>query len=101
MNDLSYLSSPEARRYTVESYDREYKAQECYDIEYHSRLSAAPDTKTPACSMILAEGVTCMNPLQRKGRKEMQNIILKLAKWLIKYVDGYSVHKNPGKRKKA
>ena len=23
----------------------------------------------------------------------MQKIILKLAKWLIKYVDGYSVHK--------
>jgi hypothetical protein len=51
--------------------------------------------------MILAEGGQCMTPLQRKGRKEMQNIILKLAKWLIKYVDGYSVHKNPGKRKKA
>lgn len=30
----------------------------------------------------------------------MQNIILKLAKWLISYVPGYSVHKNPGKRKK-
>jgi hypothetical protein len=34
-------------------------------------------------------------------RKElMQGIILKIAKWLIKYVDGYSIHKNPGKRKK-
>ena len=31
----------------------------------------------------------------------MQKIILKLAKWLIKYVDGYSIHKNPGKRKKS
>jgi len=37
-----------------------------------------------------------------KERKEdMQQIILRIARWLIKYVDGYSVHKNPGKRKKA
>jgi hypothetical protein len=49
--------------------------------------------------MILAEGVTCMNPLQRKG-EDMQQIILRIARWLIKYVDGYSIHKNPGKRKK-
>ena len=34
MNDLSYLSSPEARRYTVESYDREYKARECKTCIY-------------------------------------------------------------------
>jgi len=50
--------------------------------------------------MILAEGVTCMNPLQKKERKEMQNIILKLAKWLIKFVDGYHVARNGGGRKK-
>jgi len=50
--------------------------------------------------MILAEGVTCMNPLQRKGRTKMQALLLRIAKWLIKYVEGYSVHKNPGKRKK-
>jgi len=30
----------------------------------------------------------------------MQKIILKLAKWLIKYVDGYHVSKNGGGRKK-
>lgn len=36
-------------------------------------------------------------PKERKG--DMQKIILKLARWLIKYVDGYSIHKNPGKRK--
>ena len=40
-----------------------------------------------------------MTPLQRKG-EEMQQIILRIARWLIKYVDGYSIHKNPGKRKK-
>jgi hypothetical protein len=49
--------------------------------------------------MILAEGGQCMTPLQRKG-EEMQQIILRIARWLIKYVDGYSIHKNPGKRKK-
>jgi len=27
--DLSYLTSPDARRYMVESYDRERKAREC------------------------------------------------------------------------
>ncbi len=42
-----------------------------------------------------------MTPLQRKGRTKMQALLLRIAKWLIKYVDGYSVHKNPGKRKKA
>jgi hypothetical protein len=31
----------------------------------------------------------------------MQNIILKLAMWLIKYVDGYHVAKNGGGRKKV
>jgi hypothetical protein len=30
----------------------------------------------------------------------MQNIILKLAKWLIQFVDGYHVAKNGGGRKK-
>jgi hypothetical protein len=49
--------------------------------------------------MILAEGA--YDPLQRKGRTKMQALLLRIAKWLIKYVDGYSVHKNPGKRKKA
>jgi len=35
-------------------------------------------------------------------RKElMQGIILKIAKWLIQYVDGYHVAKNGGGRKKA
>ena len=47
--------------------------------------------------MILAEGA--YDPLQRKG-EDMQQIILRIARWLIKYVDGYSIHKNPGKRKK-
>jgi hypothetical protein len=40
-------------------------------------------------------------PPPKERKESMQNIILKIAKWLIKYVDGYSVHKNPGKRKKA
>jgi len=44
-------------------------------------------------------GGTVYDPLQRKG-EEMQKIILRIARWLIKYVDGYSIHKNPGKRKK-
>jgi len=48
--------------------------------------------------MILAEGVTCMNPLQRKG-EEMQQIILKIAKWLIQYVEGYHISKNRRKKK--
>jgi len=30
----------------------------------------------------------------------MQKIILRIAKWLIKYVDGYHVSKNGGGRKK-
>ena len=34
-------------------------------------------------------------------RKElMQGIILKIAKWLIQYVEGYHVAKNGGGRKK-
>ena len=32
--------------------------------------------------------------------EEMQKIILKIAKWLIKYVDGYHVARNGGGRKK-
>lgn len=31
----------------------------------------------------------------------MQSIILKIAKWLIKYVDGYHVAKNGGGKKKS
>jgi len=50
--------------------------------------------------MILAEGGQCMTPLQRKG-EEMQQIILRIAKWLISYVPGYHVAKNGGGRKKA
>ena len=50
--------------------------------------------------MILAEGGQCMNPLQRKGRTKMQALLLRIAKWLIKYVDGYHVAKNGGGRKK-
>jgi hypothetical protein len=41
-----------------------------------------------------------MTPLQRKG-EEMQQIILRIAKWLISYVPGYHVAKNGGGRKKA
>ena len=49
--------------------------------------------------MILEEGGQCMTPLQRKG-EEMQQIILRIAKWLISYVPGYHVAKNGGGRKK-
>jgi len=45
-------------------------------------------------------GGTVYDPPPKERKEAMQNIILKIAKWLIKYVDGYSVHKNPGKRKK-
>jgi len=41
-----------------------------------------------------------MTPLQRKGRTKMQALLLRIAKWLIKYVDGYHVAKNGGGRKK-
>jgi hypothetical protein len=41
-----------------------------------------------------------MTPPPKERKEAMQNIILKIAKWLIKYVDGYHVAKNGGGRKK-
>ena len=49
-----------------------------------------------ACDLIVRGlahvGIALLTTNRDKG-EEMQKIILKLAKWLIKYVDGYSVHK--------
>ena len=34
-------------------------------------------------------------PPPKERKEDMQQIILRIARWLIKYVDGYSIHKNP------
>jgi hypothetical protein len=45
-------------------------------------------------------GGTVYDPPPKERKELMQGIILKIAKWLIQYVDGYHVSKNGGGRKK-
>jgi len=41
------------------------------------------------------------DPPPKERKEDMQQIILRIAKWLISYVPGYHVAKNGGGRKKA
>lgn len=59
-NDLSYLNTEYARN----------KSQESYDIEYHSRLSADPDTKTPDDNKSCMMRVAGSNPRPMQEGKE-------------------------------
>ena len=40
------------------------------------------------------------DPPPKERKEDMQQIILRIAKWLIQFVDGYHVSKNGGGKRK-